>query len=81
MLQDDKLAEVVATHDKRVLLLTDRHIAALSVRGVPSVSTYRAQWLVLLRDVEFVRGASVCACLPCSKRPLPGHDELARSCW
>ena len=54
--QDDKLAEVVSTHDKRVLLLTDRHIGLLSVKTVSMRSTYKAQWMVALRDIQSVRG-------------------------
>ena len=63
LLQDDKLAEVVPTHDKRVLLLTDRNVGLLSVKSLSMTSTYKAQWMVGLRDIQYVRGMLCQYCL------------------
>lgn len=55
-MQGDKLTEVVPTHDNRVMLLTDRHLGLLSVKSTGSRSTYKALWVVSLREVQTVRG-------------------------
>ncbi|KAK9800258.1 hypothetical protein WJX73_008605 [Symbiochloris irregularis] len=55
-MQEDTLAEVLSVHEKRVLLLTDQHVAALAVKGTQNVTTYRALWLVALSEIEVVRG-------------------------
>ena len=55
-MQEDKLAEILSVHERRVLLLTNCHIGALAVKGMATVSNYRALWQVALADVEVVRG-------------------------
>jgi len=60
--------EVMQAGDKRIVVLTETHVALMRVRVAAVRSVYRAMWKVRLTKIQTVRGASPVCCL--SNTPL-----------
>jgi len=62
--------EVMQAGDKRIVVLTETHVALMRVRVAAVRSVYRAMWKVRLTKIQTVRGDAPVCCL--SKTPLSG---------
>ena len=55
--QESKVLEVMQAGDRRIVVLTQTHVALLRVRVAAVRSVYRAMWKVRLSKIQTVRGA------------------------
>ena len=53
--------EVIAAHERCMVVLSDRHIAVLSNRRISFKSGPQPGWSVLLSEIQNVRGAHGCS--------------------
>ena len=51
------MVEVIQAGDRRIVVLTQTHVALLRVRVAAVRSVYRAMWKVRLSKIQTVRGA------------------------
>ena len=52
------MLEVMQAGDRRIVVLTETHVALMRVRVAAVRSVYRAMWKVRLTKIQTVRGAS-----------------------
>ena len=53
------MLEVMQAGDRRIVVLTQTHVALLRVRVAAVRSVYRAMWKVRLSKIQTVRGATL----------------------
>lgn len=71
------MLEVMQAGNRRIVVLTETHVALMRVRPVAAVrSVYRAMWKVRLTKIQTVRGAAPPWCL---SHGLPGLCATSRS--
>jgi hypothetical protein len=51
------VVDVLRIRQKRLLLVTDKHVALVSVKIAGPRSTYKAKWSIQVAEVQNVRGA------------------------
>jgi hypothetical protein len=56
VVQESKVLEVMQAGDRRIVVLTQTHVALLRVRVAAVRSVYRAMWKVRLSKIQTVRG-------------------------
>ena len=54
--QDDRVVEVIAAHERCMVVLSDRHIAVLTNKRMSLKSGPRPGWSVPLSEIQNVRG-------------------------
>ncbi len=65
------MLEVMQAGNRRIVVLTETHVALMRVRVAAVRSVYRAMWKVRLTKIQTVRGAPL---------PLCFHTQAAWSC-
>lgn len=61
--QESRVLEVMQVGNRRIVVLTETHVALMRVRVAAVRSVYRAMWKVRLTKIQTVRGASSQFCL------------------
>ena len=61
--QDDKITEVIAAHERCMVILSDHHLAVLASRRLSLKQGPSPRWCVPLTEIQSVRGA--CTAVMC----------------